>query len=70
MQIPWQAGKCMTLNVTVTDTLAESYIPAYHIFIRRRCRRGRGQPEGTQVYQSLSNIRTLSFRWRLKRSVQ
>jgi len=27
-QIPWQAGKCMTWDVTVTDTLAESYIQA------------------------------------------
>jgi hypothetical protein len=27
-QIPWQAGKCMTWDVTVTDTLAESYLPA------------------------------------------
>ena len=28
-QIPWQAGKCMTWNVTVTDTLqAESYLPS------------------------------------------
>ena len=26
-QIPWQAGKCMTWDVTVTDTLAESYLP-------------------------------------------
>ena len=25
-QIPWQAGKCMTWDVTVTDTLAESYL--------------------------------------------
>src|SRR5208282_602939 len=24
-QIPWLAGKCMTWEVTVTDTLAESY---------------------------------------------
>ena len=24
-QIPWQAGKCMTWDVPVTDTLAESY---------------------------------------------
>jgi hypothetical protein len=27
-QIPWQAGKCMTWDVTVTDTLAESYLSA------------------------------------------
>lgn len=27
-QIPWQAGKCMTWDVTVTDTMAESYLPA------------------------------------------
>ena len=27
-QIPWQAGKCMTWDVTVTDTLAESYLLA------------------------------------------
>lgn len=27
-QIPWQAGKCMTWDVTVTDTLAESYLHA------------------------------------------
>ena len=27
-QIPWHAGKCMTWDVTVTDTLAESYLPA------------------------------------------
>lgn len=25
-QIPWQAGRCMTWDVTVTDTLAESYL--------------------------------------------
>ena len=25
-QIPWQAGKCMTWDVTVTNTLAESYL--------------------------------------------
>ena len=25
-QIPWQSGKCMTWDVTVTDTLAESYL--------------------------------------------
>jgi len=27
-QIPWQAGKCVTWVVTLTDTLAESYIQA------------------------------------------
>jgi len=27
-QIPWRAGQCMTCDVTVTDTLAESYIQA------------------------------------------
>jgi len=27
-QISWQAGKCMTWDVTVTDTLAESFIQA------------------------------------------
>ena len=27
-QIPWQSGKCMTWDVTVTDTLAESYLLA------------------------------------------
>ena len=27
-QIPWQAGKCMTWDVTVTYTLAESYLQA------------------------------------------
>jgi hypothetical protein len=27
-QIPWQTGKCLTWDVTVTDTLAESYLPA------------------------------------------
>jgi hypothetical protein len=27
-QIPWKAGKCMTWDVTVTDTLAESYLLA------------------------------------------
>ena len=27
-QIPWQSGKFMTWNVTVTDTLAESYLLA------------------------------------------
>ena len=25
-QIPWKAGRCMTWDVTVTDTLAESYL--------------------------------------------
>jgi Reverse transcriptase (RNA-dependent DNA polymerase) len=25
-QIPWQSGRCMTWDVTVTDTLAESYL--------------------------------------------
>jgi hypothetical protein len=25
-QIPWQAGRCMTWDVTVTDTLAQSYL--------------------------------------------
>jgi hypothetical protein len=25
-QIPWQAGRCMTWDVTITDTLAESYL--------------------------------------------
>ena len=28
MQIPWQAGKCMTWDVTAADTLAESYLQA------------------------------------------
>jgi hypothetical protein len=27
-QIPWNVGKCMTWDVTVTDTLAESYLSA------------------------------------------
>ena len=27
-QIPWQASKCMTWDVTVTDTMAESYLQA------------------------------------------
>ena len=27
-QIAWQAGKCMTLDFTVIDTMAESYIQA------------------------------------------
>jgi hypothetical protein len=27
-QIPWKAGKCMTWDVTVTDTMAESYLLA------------------------------------------
>ena len=27
-QIPWQAGKCMTWDVAVTETMAESYLQA------------------------------------------
>ena len=55
-QIPWQAGKCMTWDVTVTDTLAESYLLA-------TSSSAGGAAEGAAnrkelKYQSLSNTHT------------
>ena len=56
MQIPWQVGKCMTWDVTVTDTLAESYLQA-------TLSSGGGAAEGAAnrkelKYQALARIHT------------
>ena len=48
-QIPWQSGRCMTWDVTVTDTLGSSrsrVLPGVDIDRRRRSSRGRSQQEG------------------------
>ena len=58
-QIPWQAGKCMTWDVTVTDTLAESYLQA-------TSSSGGGAAEGAAnrkelKYQALARTHTFIF---------
>ena len=48
MQIPWQSGKCMTWDITVTDTLAESYLSTTSVNAGAASR-GRSQSERIQV---------------------
>ena len=49
MQIPWQAGKCMSWDVTVTDTLAESYLLATSSTAAWSRSKGRSRSEGTKI---------------------
>jgi len=61
-QIPWQAGKCMTWDVTVADTLAESYIQA------TSSTAGAAAEGAAQIPVAGSHTHTRSFLWHLKLS--
>jgi len=65
-QIPWQAGKCMTWDVTVTDTLAELYIQATSSTASAAAEGAADRKE--LKYQSLAHTHTRSFLWHLKLS--
>ena len=53
--LPWKQGKCVTWDVTVSDTLAQSYL---HGRPRHQARQQRRQPKGkrTSIRHSLSHI--------------
>jgi len=65
-QIPWQTGKCMTWHVTVTDTLAESYIQATSSTAGTAAEGAADRKE--LKCQSLAHTHTRSFLWQLKLS--
>jgi len=65
-QIPWQAGKFVTWDVTVTDTLAESYIQATSSTAGATAEGAADRKE--LKYQSLAHTHTRSFLWHLKLS--
>jgi len=46
IQIPWPAGKCMTWEVTITNTLAGCVVSTYHILNCWSCRCMRTQQTG------------------------
>ena len=57
--VPWQAGRCATWDVTVTYTVADSFCRHFSR-LRSCCSRGRGKPQGGQIYRHLSESSYLS----------
>jgi len=67
-QTPWQGGRCMTWDVTVTDMLAESYLASTSTVAGGAAEGAASRKEAK--YQALASMHILSFRLHSRRLVQ